>query len=288
MAPRRDRLYAGAAGRIARRDLAAAPANVVVQPKLDGIYGLVSFDRAGRLSSIVTRAGEVLGPALLAEFRGVRWCPSSTIVAEVELWTEASARAAAARGYRMLHVLDAHRIDGRDLTRERYRARRDALMRAESALINADEDKPWTEDAQGDAHDARGRYQRAVPLGWRRVRVVPQLPATRAELAWSEWVERGAAGPCEGLVAVDLEASLGKGKRKCKEATTLDVVVVQVDARALVCWWAAAQRRITVARPRSLDVAVGAMIELAHEGFHDSGEPRFCRVMRARRDLAAA
>jgi hypothetical protein len=64
------------------------------------------------------------------------------------------------------------------------------------------------------------------------------------------------------------------------------LVVVAVSARALTAVWTTGQMRVTISRPASLDVAVGDVVELTHEGFHDGGQPRFARVARVRADLA--
>lgn len=291
MTARRDRSYAGAAGTVIQPEqLPELGSGYVAQPKMDGIYGLVSTDRAGRISAIVTRAGKLLGPQLLSHFAGVRWMPDSTIVAEVELWTENSNRVADARGYRMLHAFDCERIAGKNVSRESYRVRRDALLRAQVELENRGDDRPWVEDDVGDFHDLKtGRYAKPIPKGWRRVAIVPQLPVARASEAWTSWVDHQEAGPAEGLVAVSLDAQLGKArsKLKAKRADTLDAVVVSVSPRALTTFWTAGQQRVTVSRPKSLDVAVGQVVALSYEGFHDSGEPRFARVARVRCDLAA-
>lgn len=290
MSRRADSLYAGATSKIERSQLSKLGAGYVAQPKLDGIFGYVSTDRAGRISSIVTRSGEIIGPALMAEFRGVRWMPDSLVTCEVELWTEASNRAAQGRGYRMIYPFDAQRVGGRDVSRESYRVRRDALMRAEVEVESRGPDTPWVEDDQGDCHDLKtGRYVKPTPLAWRRVRVVPQAPISQAEQAWERWVERGEAGPCEGLVAVALDAQLGarKSKLKCKEASTLDAVVTSVSARSLSAYWTAGRRAVVVSRPASALVSVGDVVELRHESFHDDGAPRFARFSRVRRDLAA-
>lgn len=46
----------------------------------------------------------------------------------------------------------------------------DALMRAESELVHASTDTPWTDDEDGNAHDLKsGRFKAKVPLGWRRM-----------------------------------------------------------------------------------------------------------------------
>lgn len=289
MTRRADSTYAGASGtNVDPEELHKLGSGYVLQPKQDGIFGLVSTDKTGRVSNIVTRTGEILGANLMAEFRGVRWAPNSLIVAEVELWTEASNRIAETRGYRMIHAFDAHQVGGVDLSSEPYRVRRDALMRAESQLVNDDVDRPWNEDDEGDAHDVKtGRYQAKVPKGWRRVSVVPQLPVGAASEAWAAWVDGGTCGPCEGLVAVALEAKLGakRSKLKSKRTSTIDATVTAMSDRAVSLYWLAGQRTITVSRPKTIAFKVGAVVELVHEGFHESGEPRFCRALRLRPDL---
>lgn len=285
----RDPSYAGAAGKVLTLgDVAKLGSSYVAQPKLDGIYSRIATDSQGRIASITTRNGQVLGANLMADFEGVRWMPDSIIAAEVELWTETSNRAAALRGYRQIYAFDALRVGGVDVSHEVYRVRRDALMRAQASLEDGDRDKPWTEDEHHRAHDlGSGKFTRRVPLGWRRVRVVPQVTIAHADEAWSEWVVRGEVGPCEGLVAVALDAPLGarKAKLKVKESDTIDVVVTAVGARALTAYWPQAKKTVAVARPKSLMVAVGDVVSLTHEGFYDGLTPRFARVARQRPDL---
>ena len=71
----------------------------------DGAGYDLALGTDGRISAIVTRAGELLGPALLAHYAGVRWMPESVIVGEVELWTEASQRAVTMRGNRSVGMI---------------------------------------------------------------------------------------------------------------------------------------------------------------------------------------
>lgn len=195
------------------------------------------------------------------------------------------------RGYRMLYPFDCTRVGGRDVSRESYGTRRDALLRAEVEVEQRGPDRPWVEDDQGDYHDPKtGRYMRPTPLGWRRVRVAPQMPIARAAQAWEARVERQEVGPCEGLVACAVSAQLGaaKSKRKIKSSAEIDAVVVALDARAMRVHWLAAGRTFAVSRPSTMTVAVGDVVEIRHEGYFDSGEPRFARVVRRRPDLSAA
>lgn len=280
-------MYAGATSRL---DLAVArklgPA-WAVQRKVDGIYATVTTDRRGRVANAITRAGEVLGPGALAAYRGVSWAPDSVLACELELWTEAARRTVEARGYAIAHAFDAIRVAGRDVSRETYRARRDALMRAQVALELGGRDRPWTDDAQGDAHDAgTGRYCSRVPRGWRRVQIVEQVPVARLDQAWDEWVQREGG---EGLVAVRLDAQLGArgAKRKIKNTSEIDCVVVSFDSGAAQLWWTGAARSIVVSLSPNRALTVGEVVEVRHDGFTDAGEPRFARIVRRRPDLAA-
>lgn len=280
-------MYAGAGKRL---DLAAARrlgAGWAVQRKIDGVYATLTTDRRGRIANAITRSGEVLGPGALSAYRGVWWSADSVLCAELELWTEAARRTVAARGYAIVHAFDAIRVGGRDVSREPYRVRRDALMRQQVALELSGRDQPWSEDAQGDAHDlGTGRYCERTPRGWRRVQVVEQLPVARLDQAWSEWVGREGG---EGLVAVRLDAPLGArgSKRKIKPTSEIDCVVLSYDSGAARLWWTSAARAIVVSRSPRRALTVGEVVEVRHDGFTDAGDPKFARIVRRRPDLAA-
>lgn len=290
---RTDALYAGARGRVALEHVRSLGARWVIQPKLDGILGVVTTDRTGRLSAIVTRGGRVLRPGVdVAEgLAGISWAPDSVLVAEVELWTEAANRAAETRGYRMIHLFDAHRVSGRDVTREPYSLRRDALLRAESRLVNEGRDRPWLVDTQGDAHaPATGRYCRPMPRGWRRMPVVPQRSATAVEVAWRDWVELGEAGPAEGLVVVRTDAPLAArgAKRKCKAGQEIDATVVAIAGGVARLAWGGGSFVVS-ARGRWSELRPGAMVACRCDGFYEAGAtPKHARIVRRRDDLVAA
>lgn len=298
---RRQELYAGATGRLTLAQAAQLGRGFVVQPKFDGSLCTALTDHRGRVYQLLTRQGHPFPGAIAADFAGVTWMPNSAVIGELEAWTEAGNRIAARRGYRLLHLFDALRVAGEDFSSRTYAERRDALLRAESVLVNEDIDKPWTPDAAGCAHDMRtGHYKRAVPLSWRRMPVTPQLPAQAAERAWADWVAPGEEA-VEGLVVVATGARMGarSSKRKVKEATTIDAVVVQVGLRDLVVQWAGGT--FAVGRGRH-EVQVGAVVEIRHEGFYERGgkvagksygaapTPRFARlvVVRTRPDLQGA
>jgi hypothetical protein len=286
---RRDALYAGAGGPLPLQEVAGLGPRWAVAPKYDGIYATVIVGRDGALTAAVLRSGKTLSPKLLDEWRGVRWTPDSVLTVELELWTEAANRVAATRGHRVGWIFDAHRVGGYDVTRASYRARRDALMRAESGLVNAGLDRPWLEDDQGDAHDPRtGRYTRPTPRGWRRLRVVEQRPAAAAEQAWCDWVAPGHEA-IEGLVAVALDAPLGRrnAKRKVRETTTIDCRVLRVESKLALLEWRGVTFVVSAAGKASAGLAPGAVAEVVFNGWYEkTATPRFARIVRARPDLA--
>ena len=272
--------YAGATGRLDLTDVAALGPRFALQPKKDGVYCRVHLDARGRIERMYSRRQELTGQQI-AEFRGHRiGAPHSQLVGEVELWTEASNRLAATRGYRLIHLHDCIREGRRYIAREPYRVRRDALYRMQAELTGG---KPWRDDAQGDAHDLRtGKYCRPIPRDWRIAPVVEQLPARLADVAWSEWVQSCGG---EGLVAVALDAPIGArgAKRKIKEVDTLDAVVLQVTPSTVVCAWAG--RVFTVCARKSVTPSVGCVIEVACNGFYESATvPKFPRLVRVRHD----
>jgi len=277
-------LYAGARGRL---DLAAASrlgARYVVTPKLDGIYTTVATDSAGRISAIITRNGEFLPKNLAADYAGVRWLPDSVLVCEAECWTEAANRIVEKRGFRLLWAFDALRVAGQDTSKLVYSERRDWLMRGESWLVNESADRTWTTDKNGAAHDINtGRWTRPVGRGWRRVRVVPSMPASKAETAWSEWTSSSEM-PVEGLVVCGLKSKLGRGKSKVKALETIDAVVLQSDPSGYVLRMRGSELVFAIGRG-GIDAQPDDVVEVAHEGWYTTGVPRFARVVRARPDL---
>lgn len=278
----RSLIYAGARGRI---DLARASrlSRHVLQPKVDGIYAHLSTGDDGRITAIATRGGQLLAGADLAHYQGIRWHPHSLIIAELELQTEAGIRARERRGWAVVHAFDALRVAGRDVSREPYSQRRDALLRAQVALELASEDRPTHELDDGRTRDRRsGRYARPIPRGWRRLSIVPQLSAHLADLAWADWVD---GDWVEGLVLVAPDAPIGarSAKRKVKRTRTIDCVVAASRARTAVLWWP--QRGIAFTVGSSAPPPKGVWVEVAYDGFYESGAPRFPRIRRIRRDL---
>jgi len=289
MARRADRLYAGAAGCISLAEIKALGAAYSVQPKHDGCYSLITFDRTGSIGSIIMRSGDLAPASIRQDFAGVRWAPDSVLVCELEAWTEAANRLAAGRGYRIATILDAQRVSGRDVTRAPYRERRDAVFRAESLLVQDDDDRPWVPDASGRAHDpTTGSFVRPVPRSWRRLPIVEQRPARAAEALWDDFVGRDGG---EGICAINLDAPIGKrgSKLKCRASSVLDATVVRLSPSHAELRWAGGTFIVSRLSKIGADLSVGALVECKHDGFTERrGEPRHARLVRVRRDLMRA
>jgi hypothetical protein len=278
-------LYAGAVGRTNLRDAARLGRGFVVQPKVDGSYVTVRTDVGGRVSHLFTRNGHELPANLMRDFEGLVWAPESILIAEAEVWSEASNRVAARRGYRALHLFDALRVRGEDVSSLPQAARRDALMRAETWVIDHVPDL-WERDEGRRARAlSSGQFCAATPRSWRRMQVVPQLPAHLADKAWAEWVEPGRE-PIEGLVVVQPGARLGarKAKLKVKRLDTIDAIVLEAGDRIARLRWAGG----TFVQPyfKAAELRVGQVVEVSCSGFYEtSGEPKHSRIVRSRPDL---
>lgn len=249
--------------------------------KVDGCYAQISTDAAGRVWSVVSRSGEELRDA--ADLYGiVAGPPLSVLIGELEAHTEAGNRAAVARGYRVAHLFDCLRFDGRPIASLPYLERHGCLYRAHS-WVESDglaRDRSLRVDAQGDAHDAAGRYARSIPRDLRRFPVVGlhRGGAAGREL-WRDYVERSGG---EGLVAVRLDAPVGArgSKRKIKATDTIDALVVESSGRVVRVTWRG------LSWVMSGRAEVGAVVEVAHDGWYESSTtPRFPRIVRVRRDL---
>jgi hypothetical protein len=270
--------YAGARGRL---ELAAAPTSsrFAVQPKHDGQYAVAHTDRAGAIFAVTARSGREISTDLVGVDTG---CPWSELVGEYSGHTEAGRRRAAHHGHDDLVVFDASRLDGRRLDAEPYRARRDLLYRARGRAMDVD-DRPWSDDRSGNAHDASGQFCRRIPVGWRRLPIVEQQPARELENLWADQVGQG---DVEGIVVVDLEAPIGRrgAKRKIKPLRDIDATVVRVGRRRATLHWLAAGKLFTVGTA-SKRLSVGQIWAVTHDGFYDDGTPRFARLQRHRYDL---
>lgn len=320
--------YAGATSRLDPQEgLALDPDRFGFQEKKDGAYAQISTDAHGRISSVLSQSGAPLHGAqdLIGIVAGP---PFSTLVGECDLHTESGIAAARARGYACLHLFDALRVDGRYLARLPYLERRAALFAAQSWVESEGRSRrrDWTLDARGNAHatvasgsrvaapierggaigrpsstpKAIGAGRRAarpgtfvspVPRDLRRLPILPlHRGADAARALWSSVESTGA----EGLVAVRLDAPIGRrgAKVKIKSTDTLDCYVVSSDRTAAIVRARVASDAASIDRVRWRVVeftvagchAVGSIVEVAHNGWHDSGAPRFARVVRQRTD----
>ncbi len=275
-------LYTGATSRLAPDRLAALPAHVAVQPKHDGVYALAQTDATGRLCSLTSRAGLPLrdGADLLGIIAGP---PHTTLVGELEASTEAGVAAASTRGYRLLHLFDCLAVRGVSIAASPYAARHAWLHEIRDDLLAA------PRDARGRLHasDGSGHYER------RAARHLPIVPLHRGHDAARELWREVEAGRLEGLVAVDLRAPAGKGKRKVKPTDTADCRVAAVSPgvlrlaapRTSQAGWRG--ETFLVQWHRAATLAPGDVVEVSHDGCYRSGLPRFPRVVRARGDLSA-
>lgn len=275
--------YAGAGARLApARGLALPAASWAWQPKIDGTYARVTLDHRGRVQRVLSRSGSPLAAA--ADLVGIlAGPPDSVLHGELEAHTEAGARHANTRGWAALHLFDVSRLDGRDVSREPYAARYGALHRAQAQLEDRGDARryDWTDDATGRHHAAKdGRFVAATPRDLRRLPIVPMSRGkSGAESLWRSFVEVGGG---EGVVAVRLDAPLGArgSKRKIKLTDTIDAVCVSSSPGGSTLLYAG--RTFLVGSV----CAVGAVVEVAHDGWYESvPTPRFPRVLRRRDDL---
>ena len=273
-------IYVGANGRTtlsAGRKLARS---WVVQPKLDGMYVELHTDRSGRIFEATSRTGK----PVRTQLDGVRTgCSYAVLVGELEAHTEAGIRVAGCRGYQCASVFDILQLSGRSLAELPYAERRDALYRARAVAQDATADQPWADDARGCAHDRRGRYCQRIPMGWRRLPIVPQRPAQQLVDAWDEWVQYGGG---EGVVLVNTRARAGarRAKLKIKPIHTIDAVVCDADEKAAVLIYAGHTFAVACSKLR---LRIGDIVEVQHDGWYEQTvTPRNARVLRVRSDLA--
>jgi hypothetical protein len=275
--------YVGAGARLApARAIDLDPRRWAWMPKRDGVYARATLDGRGRIARVLSRAGAELAEA--ADLIGlVAGEPDSVLHGELEAHTEAGNRAAAARGWRALHLFDVTRTAGRDVTAIPFEERYGLLHQAQARLEQAGAGRVagWTVDAAGDAHDRRGRYCRQVPRDLRRFPIVPLHRGRGAAAAlWRDHVELAGG---EGIVAVQLGAPARArgGKRKVKLTESLESRVVEAGAGLLRVVYGSVAFTVGGTAP------IGAIVTVLHDGWYERGAtPRFPRLERLRRDLA--
>lgn len=274
--------YAGARGRISLDKGCALGASWAVQVKHDGVYVELTTNDRGEIFECYSRAGRRVETDLLGLRTGV---PHSRLVGELTAMTERGQEEVDRLGYQRCYLFDALLLEGRRLTSEPYRLRRDALMRAAAReWAKPGHGYDWVTDSLGRSHDVQtGRYRKRIPQGWRRLPVVEQRPAFQAEELWADHV---ASGAHEGLVFVRLDAPVGarSAKRKCKPVDDIDAVVVSQGNRAAMVETTHGQFAVGTGK---ISYLPGTVVTIRYEGWYTTGLPRFPRIVRTRPDLAA-
>lgn len=266
--------YAGATGRIDLPRVARLGVRYRLQPKIDGMYCEVRTDADGAVADLRSRAGHAFGPVAAGDLVGTPiGIPHALLVGELEAGTAWAERPGSRR---RVHLFDALRLDGRPLTAEPQYARRRALLEAVGQA-----ESEVSRDRYGRAREAdTGRYNaRCID----RLPVVPERLPGRADAAWADWV---ADEGHEGLVVVAADAPVGarSAKRKCKQVEHLDCTVLEMESRVVRVGLGGIPPFI-LGRGRH-QLRRGDVVEVAHEGFYPSGQPRFARIRRVRYDLA--
>lgn len=246
------------------------------QPKIDGGYATVTTDSNGAILSAVSRSGR---PWTLGDLEGIRTIPSAVLCCEIERHTEAAVVAVRNRGFELLHIFDALELGGRALVAETYADRYQAIMRA---IVECEVQQGWS-NAAGNRRTEAGRFTMAAPIDVRRTPLVPMLRgASGFDEMWSSFVERQQG---EGLVAVNLTAKAGSklSKRKVKTTDTVSVKLSPAARDGSNAFVHAYGKAFLVSMPKW--AAIGDVVDIAHNGFYNTGEPRFARVVRKRMDL---
>ena len=281
------RTYTGARTRVDLSELENLDrSRWVVQPKLDGMFAELRVGPGGKVHEVRSRTGrDVECDAARALIGCVVGYPGSILHGELEAHTSAGIAAAAARGYAVFHAFDAVQIGGLDIAEQPYRRRRHELLSMLGDVENwLGSGRDWTHDRLGRAHGSDGRFCRKDPRGWRRVREVPQYRLQDAGRLWEEAVD----GDLEGLVAVALNAPVGRrrSKLKIKPVDYLPSVVESCSDKRVVV--RLPDQTIEVVARGGWQVQPGDVVDLAHEGHYVRGGLRFARIESVRRDLAPA
>lgn len=247
------------------------------QPKIDGGYATVTTDANGAILSAVSRSGR---PWTLGDLEQVRTIPSAVLCCEIERHTEAAVVAVRNRGFELLHIFDALSLGGRALVAETYADRYQAIMRA---IAEREAQQGEWVYAAGNRRTEAGRFTHAAPVDVRRTPLVPMLRgASGFDEMWSTYVERQQG---EGLVAVNLTAKAGSklAKRKVKTTDTVSAKLSPGNGGGKTAHVYIYGQRVTVCMPANM--RYGDIVDIAHNGFYNTGEPRFARVVRKRFDL---
>lgn len=286
--------YPGPRGRVPLErglELAGDARRWAAMVKVDGVCARVRLDGRGRIASVLSRAGAELREA--SDLLGIEAGPPDCIFwGEIEAHTEAGNRAAAARGWRALHLWDCTRFAGEDLARAPFRDRWGALHRAQSWVEGEGRARrdDWTVDAGGDAHDRRGRFTRAIPRDLRRLPIIPLVRGRGAvEALWREQVELAGG---EGIVLAHLDAPArrARAKAKIKRHVELDARVIAVGGGVARVAWGGGTFSVAAGGARCAALERGQVVEVLVDGFYDGAGvvPRHPRITRVRHDLAGS
>lgn len=294
--------YAGANGRIdIARGLDLAPDRYGFMPKIDGAYSEIHTDQDGRIRMVLARNGNDLAEQL-PEFIGMRiGLPGAVLQAEAELWTEAARRNRKARGYTALHLFDVSRYKNEYVARQPFASRRSLLSRwqDEAQSMRSVREVPF-----GDRWRAR-RSGKIIRPAYENLKFLPLVPlvlgAGGAADLWRNHVEYGGG---EGLVAVRLDAPMGKrsSKLKLKKTHTIDCVVIDRDRSCATLLWAGNVFAVACSGRKNEAIKAGDVVEVLCEGVYEEADsttagrrrrdsvaarmtPRFPRIVRVRPDL---
>lgn len=287
------------------------PGCYAVQVKEDGVQGRLHLELDGTIRKLLGKNRKELCDRQSATLRGLKAGKGGSIlVGEVETHTDAGLRVSRERGWANCIIYDALRVGRRDLTREPYKVRREALYRARSEIIEFREKGllSYAVGSDGRARDVWGQYCEAVPMGQERFPIVAQWPLRKLDEIWSEQMGKGG----EGLVLVDLNGLIGakNAKRKVKPNLEMDArvmcvlergpMLVRVEVCAFREKWAqdAMMQGIPIIGSPMPKVCVfslclsacsfvsaGDVVSFYHTGFHSTGTPMHPCKVRVRADL---
>jgi hypothetical protein len=277
MARKNPTHYVGATKRLPLKSVGELGSRWALQPKKDGIYVRVYLNTQGRVAKVFMRNGREVPAHLTSHIASALvGPPSAELVGELEAMTEQAERFAKKR-QRRIWLFDCLHDGERSLVGAPYHVRRDALMRMNARTQNyaPDDDHrpaPWR------------KYRDPSTPGWRLLPVVPQVLAVDAGRVWEEWVVGPDDGD-EGLVAVNLDAPVGRAasKMKIKQSETIDARVTSASPTTVICEWRGGLFAVATGRHQA---EAGDVVEVRCDGFYETGVlPRFPAIVRVRRDL---
>ena len=257
--------YCGATARIAFTDALKLGSDWACQPKKDGAYCTVHTDARGRVEYIRSRNGWYFPKLHTVDLIGMHVATTRVVlVGELECESEHGWDVAKERGYPLLHLFDVLHDGDRSMVREPQRVRRDRLHRM-----------------QVEAEDWTGK-----PIST-RFPIVPQYSTHSVGRWFTEALDAGD----EGLVLVNVNAPLGapSSKRKLKRVDTLDALIVGgPDSWGYWAEWSGVRFVVAKSKTHAPGAGIGAIVEIAFEGFLRSGQPKHPRIIRRRFDLEPA